>query len=60
MEPNLIGSGTFTLQDNEGGSMGLKTQYFPDRSAIIVTERSILLVERAAKYEINPSARKPE
>jgi hypothetical protein len=50
MEPEVIRSGTYTPQEGDDESWELKTQYFPDGSAIIVTEKGILLIEKRAKY----------
>jgi hypothetical protein len=37
-----------------------KTEYFPDGSAIVVTERSILLLEPVAEYEVKLPTNEPE
>lgn len=52
MEPKVIKSGTYLLMDDHD-SLRMRTRYFPDGSAIIVTEKTIHLVEVVAKYEVN-------
>ena len=52
MEPKVIKSGTYLLMDDHG-SLRMRTRYFADGSAIIVTEKTIHLVESVAKYEVN-------
>lgn len=37
-----------------------KTEYFPDGSAIIVTERGIVLVEKTAEYEVSSPGLEPQ
>jgi hypothetical protein len=45
---------------NVGGSPMFKTEYFSDGSAIVVTERGILLLSPMAKYEVKLSTNDPE
>jgi hypothetical protein len=59
MEPKVIRSGTYTpLEDDD--SSGFKTRYFPDGSAIIVTEKTVCFLGRVAKYEVRPCGKEPE
>lgn len=51
MEPKVIKTAAYSFVE-DSGSVWMKTQYFPDGSAIIVTEKSIHLVERIARYEV--------
>lgn len=59
MERRVIKSGTYMPLEDDSSSR-LKTRYFSDGSAIIVNERGICLVERAAKYEVHPRSEEPE
>lgn len=59
MESKLIRSKTYTSQGDDT-SPGFKTRYFPDGSAIIVTEKSITLVESVARYKLHPRGKEPE
>jgi len=59
MEPKVLRRGTYTLPENEGPSR-LKTTYFPDGSAIIVTDKAIILVEAIASYEVHPRSESSE
>jgi hypothetical protein len=56
MELKVIRSGTYTPREDDDPS-GFKTRYFPDGSAIIVTEKSICFLGPAAKYEVRPSGK---
>jgi hypothetical protein len=58
MEPKVLRSGTYTRPDGDD-SLRFKTRYFSDGSAIIVTERGILLLERRAEYEVKLSGLEP-
>lgn len=59
MGPKTIKSDTRRPQEDQVSS-GLKTQYFSEGSAIIMTERGILLVERTPKYEIKSPGHEPK
>ena len=52
MEPNVIKRGTYDPAAAHS-SPEFSTQYFADGSAIIVTERVVLLVERTVAYEVS-------
>lgn len=58
MDSEVTTSGIRLIGDDD--SPVFKTEYFPDGSAIVVTERGILLVESVAKYEVQPIAQEPE
>jgi len=51
MKPEVIRSGTYSRPEGDD-SRGFVTKYFADGSAIIVTERSICLVEKRAEYRV--------
>lgn len=53
MESKVLRSGTYTPPEDDCSS-GLKTRYFADGSAIIVTEKAITLLRKVAKYEVHP------
>ena len=59
MEPKVIRSGMYA-RPKDDGSPRFKTRYFSDKSAIIVTERGILLLERRAEYEVKLSGLEPQ
>lgn len=59
MEPKVIKSGTYMPVEKDRSSR-LKTTYFRDGSAIIVTEKAIVLVETIAPYEVHPRSENPE
>jgi len=59
MEPKVIRWGTYSPREGHS-SPGFETEYFSDGSAIIVTERGILLVESRVEYQVNSPDHDPE
>lgn len=55
MEPKVIKQGILSSVDANIGCE-LKTQFFADGSAIVVTEKGILLVESTAEYKVDSIA----
>lgn len=53
MKQKILRTGTYTPPEDDSSS-GWKTCYFPDGSAIIVTEKTMTLVASSRKYEVQP------
>jgi hypothetical protein len=59
MESKVLRTGKYTPPKDDGSS-GLKTRYFSDGSAIIVTEKGITLIESVGRYEVRPQSKELE
>lgn len=59
MDTQILRNGTYTPLKGDGSS-GFKTRYFADGSAIIVTEKGIILIESVARYEVHPHGKESE
>jgi hypothetical protein len=58
MEPKIISGSTYNSLASS--SSRFQTQYFSDGSAIIVTERGLVLVDRPVEYEVKLPGQEPE